>query len=78
MSFAGISSSGKQSEGSFVEVNLKIANKLTNTLVLFSDDISDNGYGILGQQGFFNNYNVSFKYKKREIIVAPNSSKAKN
>ena len=35
--------------------------------VVFSDHISDNGFGILGQVGFFDRYRVEFNYKK-EIV----------
>lgn len=54
--FGGISASGRQCEGSFVEVSLDLGIKMSKAPVLFSPDISDNGYGILGQQGFFNNF----------------------
>lgn len=39
---------------------------------MFSDDISDSGYGILGQQGFFNNFKVIFDYKNKKIQIKTN------
>ncbi len=35
--------------------------------VLFSDSISPSGYGIVGQQGFFDHFKVLFDYKKGEV-----------
>jgi len=35
--------------------------------VLFSDSISASGYGIVGQQGFFDKFKVRFDYKKGDI-----------
>lgn len=77
VTFAGISSNGRQCKGSFVEVNLDVKGMMTKTMVLFSNDISDNGYGILGQQGFFNNFKVTFDYASKKIEIKGNR-KTKN
>lgn len=37
------------------------------TIVGFSDEISDDSYGILGQRGFFDIFSVKFDYQKEEI-----------
>lgn len=76
--FAGISPSGSPSEGSFAEVGLDFGIKMSKASVLFSADISDNGYGILGQQGFFNTFKVTFEYSKRQIIITETISRKKN
>lgn len=74
--FGGISSKGGRCEGSFVEVQLKIGKWTTKSMVMFSEDISDDGYGILGQQDFFTKNKITFNYKNSEITVLPNISRA--
>lgn len=69
-SFSGINPSSSNPQGSFVDVQLTIkGGKPIKTAVVFSSDISNNGYAILGQQGFFNKYKVCFDYSKEEIEV---------
>ena len=70
--FSGISSKGGQCEGIFVEVDLKIGRKNIKSLVLFSEDISEDGYGILGQQDFFTKFKITFNYKDSSITVIQN------
>lgn len=66
--FSGINPSPTDPQGSFVDVELTIQGRKTiKTAVVFSGDISNNGYAILGQQGFFNNYKVCFDYVRKEI-----------
>ena len=65
--FSGIQGGGV---GYFTAIDVGINNNFINTPVVFSNDISDNGYGILGQQGFFNNYNIEFKYKSQKIVLS--------
>ena len=36
-------------------------------LLVRSDDIANDGYGILGQKGFFDIFSVTFDYQKEEI-----------
>ena len=38
-----------------------------NAPVYFSPDISPDGYGIVGQQGFFDKFKVSFNFQARKI-----------
>lgn len=66
--FSGIKQ-GAEGKGYFLSIDVGIKNNFKNTTVVFSSDISENGYGILGQQGFFNNYKVSFNYASRVIQV---------
>jgi len=48
-------------------VEIGIDNTFFDTVVIFSNDISDNGYGILGQQGFFNHFKIEMDYKGKDI-----------
>jgi len=43
------------------------------TLIAFSYDINDNGYGILGQKGFFEHFPVKFDYKKATFEIKVDS-----
>ena len=57
----------------FAEINLDLKGiMIPKTLVLFSDSISQDGYGILGQQGFFSNFKVTFDYISKQIEVKEN------
>jgi hypothetical protein len=69
INFSGIKGGGV---GHFTSIDLGIEGSFVNTPVIFSDDISDNGYGILGQQGFFNNYKIEFDYRLRKIELTSN------
>lgn len=42
--------------------------------VVFSSQIPSNSFGVLGNKGFFNNYNVNFKYQMKVIEINPSSS----
>lgn len=68
MKFSGIRQ-GAEGEGYFMSIDVGVNNHFKNTPVVFSNDISEDGYGILGQQGFFNNYEISFNYKDGEIKI---------
>ena len=46
------------------DVNLKIARKEYISKVIFSNKIPPNSFGILGNQGFFDHFKVTFKYPK--------------
>ena len=39
------------------------------TNAIFSNQIPDHALGVLGQQGFFEKYNIEFKYKTKKIII---------
>ena len=67
--FSGIKE-GAEASGKFSEVELSIDGKnYFKAMVMFSKDISPNGYGILGQQGFFNKFSVNFDYLKNLIEI---------
>lgn len=64
VNFSGINGKGI---GYFTTIDIGVGNNFINTPVIFSNDISENGYGILGQQGFFNKYKIEFDYLNRKI-----------
>lgn len=64
VNFSGINGNGI---GYFAAIDIGIGNNFINTPVVFSNDISDSGYGILRQQGFFNKYKIEFDYIGRKI-----------
>ena len=67
VNFSGINGRGV---GYFTSLDVGIDNEfVNNTPVVFSKDISENGYGILGQQGFFNNFKIEFNYKTKDILL---------
>jgi len=68
MEFSGIKQ-GAKGKGYFFSIDVGANDQFKNTTVIFSNDISQDGYGILGQQGFFNNYKINFDYSKHEIEV---------
>jgi hypothetical protein len=49
------------------KVTLVIGGWKYPTIVGFSDEISDDSYGILGQRGFFDIFSVKFDYQKEKI-----------
>lgn len=66
--FRGI---GKEElEGFRSEIEIRIGNKTYQTKVIFAD-INDVGYGILGQQGFFDHFDVNLSYQKQTIEIEP-------
>lgn len=66
LKFSGIKQ-GAEGKGHFFSIDVGVGNQFKNTTVVFSDDISENGYGILGQQGFFNSYKINFDYAQKKI-----------
>lgn len=65
-SFGGIQR-GTESKGHYSAFKLGVEDFSFNAPVVFSRDISPDGYGILGQQGFFDHFKVTFEHKKRLI-----------
>ena len=63
--FGGIKKGNAQCKGYVASVELGIGKDFYDeAIVIFSDDISHNGYGILGQFGFFNYFKVIFDRSK--------------
>ncbi|MEK7161734.1 MAG: aspartyl protease family protein [Patescibacteria group bacterium] len=48
-------------------VDLSLGGHKLSIPAIFSFDLSDRGYGILGQKGFFDIFSVKFDYQKEEI-----------
>jgi len=57
-------------EGFKGEIDLRIGGEMYATKVIFAD-ISDFGHGILGQKGFFDNFDVTLRYKRQGIELKP-------
>lgn len=66
--FGGIQSVGS-AKAYLHQVNLEIGGIQFKTDIGFSYDISDRGYGIFGQKGFFNKFIVKFDLIKEEIEI---------
>lgn len=64
--FSGIKSNAT-GEAFVTAIDLGINNVFVNSPVMFSNDISDNGYGIVGQLGFFNHFKITFDYLDKDI-----------
>ncbi|KKP86607.1 MAG: hypothetical protein UR89_C0018G0002 [Candidatus Roizmanbacteria bacterium GW2011_GWA2_35_8] len=63
--FGGVKQDKTSCIGHLTSIDLGIGKDFfDNTIVAFSNDISDNGYGIIGQFGFFNYFKVNFDRSK--------------
>lgn len=51
----------------YTAIEIGVDGYFFNAPVLFSDSISDSGYGIVGQQGFFDKFKIKFDYNKGDI-----------
>lgn len=69
--FGGINKNA-QGLGYYSVIEIGIQGRFFNTPVIFSHDISDGGYGILGQQGFFNLFKVKFDFAAKSIQLKTN------
>ncbi len=59
-----------KTRGFWGEIEIKLSSFSYQTKALFAD-ISDFGHGILGQQGFFDHFDVKLSYQKQEIEITP-------
>lgn len=50
-------------------VQIKIGKKLIKTTIVFSRQIPDNAIAVLGNQGFFDHFSVTFAYKEKTISI---------
>lgn len=57
-------------KGFWGEIEIKLSNYSYQTKAMFAD-ISDFGHGILGQQGFFDHFDVKLSYQKQTIEIEP-------
>lgn len=56
--------------GKWAEIEIRIANKNYRARVLFAE-ISQFSHGILGQNGFFDHFDINFSLNKQTIEVMP-------
>lgn len=68
--FSGVEDS-VGAEAYFHELTLTIGDKNIKTLMGFSYDIADHGYGLLGQKGLFDKFLVKFNFSEKEIELTP-------
>ena len=68
--FSGVEES-VGAEAYFHELTLIIGDIEIKTLVGFSYDIADYGYGLLGQKGLFDKFKINFDLKQKKIQLAP-------
>lgn len=54
-------------EAYFHELTLTIGDKSIKTLIGFSYDIVDHGYGLLGQKGLFDKFRINFDLTEKQI-----------
>ena len=59
--------SGKQNKAYFHEVEFTVGETLVKSFVGFSYDIEELDFGLLGQNGFFDKFEVKFNVNKEEI-----------
>lgn len=64
--------------GLIAEVKLEVGGHEFKTEVGFSDNISPNGFGFVGQKGFFEFFTVKFNFEKEEIELSLNATKFPN
>lgn len=71
LEFAGIEKSNKVAEAYLHKINIVVGGHNYETIVGFSYDIAQHGHGVLGQEGFFNFFKVTFDLVKEEIELRP-------
>ena|SRR3989344_5577930 len=70
ITFSGIQDAGG-AQAYVHEVTIVIGGWEHKTMVGFSYDIASDGYGILGQKGFFDLFIVKFDFLKEEVELTP-------
>lgn len=66
-----VSGIGKEEiDGFWGEIEFRVSGKIYTAKVLFAK-INEYGYGILGQRGFFDHFDVKLSYQKQTIEVKP-------
>lgn len=50
-------------------LNLRVIGKSYSAKVIFCKDTSGNAMGILGNQGFFNKFDINFRYRKKYFEI---------
>lgn len=65
-SFSGIKKES-DAKGYLAVVEIGVENEFFDAPIIFSNDISDNGYGIVGQYGFFSHFKIKMDYQGKDI-----------
>lgn len=66
-----ISGIGKEEvDGFWSQIEFRIGGKIYSTKVIFAK-INEYGYGILGQNGFFDHFDVKLSHQKQTIEIEP-------
>lgn len=60
---------GDSIKGYLHTVEIKVGKKLISTTIIFSRQIPDNAIAVLGNQGFFDHFSVTFNYKTKTILI---------
>ena len=60
---------GDSIKGYLHEVEIKVGKNLVKTSIIFSRHIPNNATAVLGNQGFFNHFCVTFDYKSKTIRI---------
>jgi hypothetical protein len=66
VSFIGVN--GEETKGYRSEVEIRVGSKSYSLEVIFAE-INDFGHGILGQRGFFDQFDVKMSYRKKQIEI---------
>lgn len=70
MTFTGVRN-GANGKAYYCVMDIGIKGSVFHSPVMFSPDISDKGYGILGELGFFNLFRIAFDYQQNDIRLWP-------
>lgn len=62
-------SDGTAIEGYWVPLEIGLNGKFYPSMSVFCFEISLDGFGVLGQEGFFNNFLIQFNLSKNEILL---------
>lgn len=65
-----IGAGGEKVKGFWGTIELRINSRFYEAKVIFAE-IADFGHGILGQQGFFDHFDVKLSYQKQTIEIEP-------
>lgn len=69
VSFGGIKQDLNKCKGYLAAIELGTGNEFFDSAAIFSSDISDSGYGILGQSGFFDHFRITIDFKTDNIYL---------
>jgi predicted aspartyl protease len=53
------------------KVTIVVGGNASTIEVMFAEKVGQDGYGVLGQRGFFENFKVKFDYRKEQLEITP-------